>query len=125
MFFMFSIDLSFRWRGSRVGGGEQKTPSLKFSNFQSSLDKIYIVIPFNKITFTFLARHCVHTTTQLVEEERSVASSIHSILDQVLKEIEDLRLTFQEFFFNVNRSCHKLAYVLAEQVTSTRRRCSL
>lgn len=46
----------------------------------------------------------------------------YSTVDPVLKEIDVLRLAFQEFSFSyVNRSCNKIAHTLAKHVSSTRR----
>lgn len=43
-----------------------------------------------------------------------------SLLDPVLVEIDELRLAFSESVFKyVNRSCNKVAHVLAKQVTRT------
>lgn len=45
-----------------------------------------------------------------------------SIIDPVLKEIQELRLAFQDFsFVCVSRYCNKIAHVLARQVTKTHR----
>ena len=43
-----------------------------------------------------------------------------SLLDPVLIEINELTLAFSEFVIKfVSRSCNKVAYVLAKQVTHT------
>jgi ribonuclease HI len=48
--------------------------------------------------------------------------SQRSVVDPILKEIQDLELAFQEFsFVYVSRSCNKVAHVLAKQVSSTQR----
>lgn len=45
-----------------------------------------------------------------------------SVIDPVLREIDDLRLAFQDFSFTyISRSCNKVAHVLAKQVSSTHR----
>jgi hypothetical protein len=46
--------------------------------------------------------------------------SQRSVIDPILKQIEDLSLAFHEFSFSyVNRVCNKVAHVLAKQVSST------
>ena len=45
-----------------------------------------------------------------------------SIVDPVLKEIDELRLAFQDFSFSyVSRLCNKVAHTLARQVSSVHR----
>jgi len=45
-----------------------------------------------------------------------------SVVDPVLKEIQDVQIAFQEFsFIYVNRRCNNIAHVLAKQVTNTHR----
>jgi hypothetical protein len=45
-----------------------------------------------------------------------------SIIDPLLKEIDAIRLAFQEFSFcYINRSCNKVAHILAKQVSDTHR----
>jgi hypothetical protein len=50
-----------------------------------------------------------------------------SIFDPILKEMEEISLTFHEFSFSHNsRNCNKFAHCLARQVSSShRRRCGL
>ena len=43
-----------------------------------------------------------------------------SIIDPVLRQINDLSLTFQEFSFSfVSRNCNKVAHFLAKQVSAS------
>ena len=48
------------------------------------------------------------------------AGGSRSIIDPVLRQINDLSLTFQEFSFSfVSRNCNKVAHFLAKQVSAS------
>ena len=48
--------------------------------------------------------------------------SQRSVIDPILKEIDEVCLAFQEFYISfVRRSCNKVAHVLAKQVSASYR----